>query len=92
MSKKEDDLIIVLLKEVREDQKDHSIILVELQNDVSRNTNDLETHIEGVMQNRSRIEKLEEPGKAFKILKKYLMGIAAITGSILAIMKFKDYL
>lgn len=92
MPNKEDDLIIVLLKEVREDQKDHSTILVELQKDVSRNTDDLEVHIEGVMQNRGRIERLEEPSKAFKILKKYILGLGAIAGSVLAIMKFLNYL
>ena len=92
MPNKKDDLIVDLLQEVREDQKAHSTILVELQQDVAKNTVDLTEHKEGVIQNRKRIEKLEEPAKAFKILKKYLLGFGAGAGSILAVLKFLDYL
>ena len=92
MPNKNDDLIVDLLQEVREDQKAHSSILVELHQDVARNTVDLKEHKEGVIQNRTRIEKLEEPGKAFKLLKKYLIGLGATAGSIIAILKFLDYL
>ena len=92
MPDKKDDLIVDLLQEVREDQKAHSTILVELQQDVAKNTVDLTEHKEGVVQNRTRIEKLEEPGKAFKLLKKYLLGFGAVAGSVIAILKFLDYL
>ena len=92
MPDKKDDLIVDLLQEVREDQKAHSTILIELQQDVAKNTVDLTEHKEGVVQNRTRIENLEEPGKAFKLLKKYLLGFGAVAGSVIAILKFLDYL
>lgn len=92
MPDRKDDLIVNLLQEVREDQKSHSSILNDLQQDVAVNTKDLTEHKEGVIQNRKRIEKLEEPGKAFKLLKKYLIGFGAVAGSILAVLKFLDYL
>ena len=80
MPNKRDDMIIVgLLKEVRQDQKEHSIILSDLKHDVATNTKDLSAHIEGVKQNRTRIEKLEEPRKAFSIIKDYLFAAAAIS-------------
>lgn len=84
---KKDDLILDLLKEVREDQKSHSIILVEVQKDVAKNTEDLADHIEGVKQNRARIEKLEEPKKAFGVFKKYLIGAGGIAAAIIGIIK-----
>jgi hypothetical protein len=80
------------LQEVREDQKAHSTILIEMQQDVAKNTVDLTEHKEGVVQNRERIEKLEEPGKAFKLLKKYLLGAGAIAGSIYAVLRILGYL
>ena len=92
MPDKRDDLIVDLLQEVREDQKAHSTILIELHQDVSKNTVDLAEHKEGVIQNRKRIEKLEEPAIAFKLLKKYLLGFGAVAGSAIAILKFLDYL
>ena len=92
MPDKKDDLIVNLLQEVREDQKSHSTILTGLQQDVAKNTVDLTEHKEGVVQNRSRIEKLEEPGKAFKLLKKYLLGMGAVAGSILAILRFLGHI
>ena len=87
MPTKKDDLIVDLLQEVREDQKAHSSILIVLQQDVSKNTIDLTEHKEGVIQCRSRLDKLEEPRVAFKLLKKYLLGTGAIAGSIYAILK-----
>ena len=92
MSSKKDDLIVDLLQEVREDQKTHSTILTDLQRDVAVNTVDLTEHKEGVIQNRARIVRLEEPGNAFKLLKKYLLGASAIAGSLLVIFKFLDLL
>ena len=88
MSSKKDDLIVDLLQEVREDQKAHSSILIDLKQEVSINTIDLTEHKEGVIQNRARIVKLEEPAKAFNLLKKYILGVGAIAGSILAVLKF----
>ena len=57
MSDERTDLIVDLLQEVREDQKTHSEILSGLQQDVAINTQDLTEHKEGVIQNRTRIEK-----------------------------------
>lgn len=92
MPSKKDDLIVDLLQEVREDQKAHSTILIDLKQDVATNTVDLAEHKEGVIQNRARIVKLEEPRIAFKLLKKYLVGASAVAGSVLVILKFLDLL
>jgi len=87
MSNKED-LVVDLLQEVRQDQKEHSVILIELKNDVSVNTKDLAEHIEGVTQNRARIVKLEEPRKAFGVIKEGLLIIGSIAAAFLAVLKF----
>lgn len=97
-----DKLIIDLLNEVREDQKTHSVILIDLQRDVSTNTKGLDSHMEQtqaikqlVIDNKKeadiRLEKLEEPRKIFGILKKYLIGSAAIVGSAYGIAKAFEY-
>lgn len=80
-----DDLIVDLLKEVREEQKTHSTILTEVQIDLAE-------HKEGVEQCRARLDTLEEPRKAFKLLKKYLIGAGAIAASALAILKFLGHI
>ena len=92
MPNKRDDLIVDLLQEVREDQKTHSGILSELQQDVAINTKDLTEHKEGVIQNRARIVELEKPREAFKLLKKYVIGVGSIAAALLGILKFFDYL
>ena len=92
MSNKKDDLVIDLLQEVREDQKAQTTILIELQKDVSKNTEDLTEHKEGVIQNRVRIEKLEEPRIVFKVLKKYTLGVGGIAGAVLVTLKLLNYL
>ena len=86
------DILVTLLQEVRQDQKSHSTILVELQKDVAINTKDLTDHKEGVIQNRARIEKLEEPTLAFGIIKKYVIGLGTIAGAVYGILKLLDYL
>lgn len=85
------DLVVELLKEVREEQRVQSDILIELQREVAVNTKDLTEHKEGVIQNRSRIEKLEEPAVALRIIKKYLLGMGAIAAAIAGILKLFDY-
>lgn len=89
---KNDDLIVELLKEVREEQRTHSTILIELQNDVAINTKDLTEHKEGVIQNRKRIEKLEQPAIALGLIKKTILGLGAVSASLLGILKFLNYL
>ena len=39
---------------------------------------ELHRHIEGVEQNRTRIEKLEEPAKALSLIKKWAVWVTAI--------------
>ena len=85
-----DDLIVDLLQEVREDQKAHSTILIELQRDVEVNTKDLTEHKEGVQQNRKRIEELEKPGKALKFIKNLALKAGALAAASLAILKLLD--
>ena len=64
---------------------------------------DMRLHIEGVMQNRKSIEELggatdqrlktlEEPGIFRKHLKKIVIGLGAIAGSLAAIFKFLELL
>lgn len=80
-------MIVELLKEVREDQKTHSTILIEVQKDVARNTDDLEKHIEGVVQNRKRIVELEKPAQALNFFKKVFLYVGGIAGATLTVMK-----
>ncbi len=56
----DDKLILSLLQEVRTEQTSHTKSLINLENDVRQNTEDLYTHMEGVRQNRKRIENLEK--------------------------------
>ena len=66
-----------------------------MESDISRNTSDIADHIEGVKQNRARIEKLEEPSKARKWLKNKLQENwklwAAILSTILAALGILKY-
>ena len=98
-----DELMLELLKEVRSDQKEHSNILIKMQVDVKKNKDDLEEHMaqtravrELVLVHKeefdARIEKLEEPRKAFSLLKKYIIGLGAVATAALAILKFFDYI
>ena len=91
MSSKKDDLIVDLLQEVREDQKTHSTILIDLQQKVSKNTVDLTEHKEGVRQNRKRIEVLESPFVYLSKTKTILLTIGSLAGVIFAIIKLIDY-
>ena len=88
MSDKREDLIVDLLQEVREDQKVHSTILSDLKNNVATNTSDLAAHIEGVRQNRKRIVELEKPYVVITYIKKLFLGIGALVGVSLGIIKF----
>lgn len=89
---KQNDLIVDLLKEVRDEQKEHSRMLTTTQIDIAEVKVDLAKHIEGVVQNRKRIEALEEPRKAFAVLKSYVLGTGAIAGAILGLIKLSKYL
>jgi len=56
--------------------------------EVAKNTADLATHIEGVKQNRHRIEKLEEPGKVRQYIAKRWKHISVVLGVILGVLGF----
>ncbi len=49
---------------------------------------ELHRHIEGVEQNRSRIEKLEEPGKALGLIKKWAIWVTAIGAAAAVIFRW----
>lgn len=77
-------LVIDLLKEVREEQKNQSVILtshgmslVQITSDLNRNTNDVAEHIKRTCLAEERLDKLEEPSKAWK----YILNKWTIRGS-----------
>jgi len=76
-----DKVILDLLREVRDEQKEHTIFLTEMRKDIERNTDDLERHIEGVVQNRKRIAKLEEPFELVAKLRKAIIWIGGLLGT-----------
>lgn len=59
---------------------------------MSRIEEDLREHKEGVIQNRTRIEKLEEPGKALNQIKKWAMWLTAVSAGFAALTYFMEWL
>ena len=53
---------------------------------------DLRDHIEGVKQNRARIEKLEEPGKALSMIKRWAVWVTAVGAAFAMITKYLEIL
>lgn len=86
-----EELMLEILKEVREDQKAHSTILIEVQKDVARNTDDLEVHILGVNQNRTRIEELEKPFTYMHHTKRIILTLGGLFGAVYAMIKLVEY-
>jgi hypothetical protein len=91
------EIILDLLREVREEQRKQSDILNEVRRDVEINTNDLADHIEGVRLNREeikehreRLEELEQPKKIIKYIKGLIVGAATISGSVITLLKVLD--
>jgi len=87
-------IIVSLLKELREDQKDtkevlnkHTLVLSNMQRDVAQNTEDLEEHILGVKKANKRIELLEKPGLVKSYLFKVILGSGSLSGSTYGIYK-----
>lgn len=91
-------IIYELIKEVRDKQDDHSIILTKMASDVEANKNDLEEHMAQtravkslVEQHReeylTRLEKLEEPSRVLKSLKKAIMWLGSLAAGIAGILK-----
>jgi len=82
------EIIISLLKEVRDEQKDMSRIQVDM-------GKDLKDHMKRcdlleVQNNKTveRVEILEEPHKLFKYAKKILLGLGGIAGASMLITKW----
>jgi len=59
---------------------------------MSRIETDLNEHKEGVIQNRTRIEVLEEPGKALRQIKVWAAWLAAVAGGFAALNYFMGWL
>lgn len=74
----DDEILLDLLREVRNEQRGQTVLLTEMRKDISKNTEDLTEHKEGVIQNRKRIEKLEIP---FVFTKRVASVTAWITGA-----------
>lgn len=53
---------------------------------------ELHRHIEGVEQNRARIEKLEEPGKALSLIRMWAIWITAIGAAAAVVYKWVNKL
>lgn len=49
---------------------------------------ELHRHIEGVEQNRARIEKLEQPGQALSLIKKWAMWVTAIGAATAVVVRW----
>ena len=91
-----EELVVQLLKEhsdstnSRFDHVDEKLdIYNELLKDHIKRTNILEDLHKD---NAKRIELLEEPAKALQLLKKVVLYIAAISGSIITIIKLGEYI
>jgi hypothetical protein len=94
MAIKKNDLIISLLTDLKEDQKvqckelnEIQIRLAKIELNIEKNTVDLEEHIQGVMQNRARIEALEEPNKFIRTFIKILLGVGTLATAIYGIAR-----
>lgn len=71
-------------------------VLVDFRNEsrerMTRIEIDLEKHIEGVEQNRARIEKLEEPQKALSQIKKWAGWLVTVGAAAGLIAKYLEIL
>lgn len=64
----------------------------ETQERMGRIEEDLKIHKEGVIQNRTRIEKLEKPWNALREIKKWAKWIITISGAAIIIAKIMEWL
>lgn len=76
------DMVYDILVDFRDESRDR----------MSRIEADLRDHIEGVKQNRARIEKLEEPGKALNLIKRWAMWLTAVLGAGTALANYMEWL
>ena len=91
-----EDVVLKKLDKIQEDVTDVKVTQAEHGKDIARNTDDLEKHIEGVVQNRTRIVALEDktgPITVKQLLKRIVIvagGIGTIVGTIYGIVKLLD--
>jgi hypothetical protein len=81
-----EEMIFDLLTEVRQDVKDIRITQNNQSKYIEKNTNDLADHIEGVIQNRKRIEYLEMPWYKKSFTKANITWILATVATFLGII------
>ncbi len=86
------ELVLELIREVRDKQDMQTVMLTEMKKDIAQNTEDLADHIEGVMQNRVRIEKLEQPRIFIKTLTTIVLKVGGLAGAIFTILKVSGYI
>lgn len=75
------------LDKVQEDLNEIKLDHVIQNNNIERNTKDLADHIEGVKQNRGRVECLEKDNVRIKMIWKVILGIGTLVGIAVGISR-----
>lgn len=95
MNSQDTEYIINKLDKIHEITIETRIEQAGMKKDVSRNTEDLSEHIEGVLQNRVRIEVLEKDtfqpkrfAKALIIIGKVIVALTLIGGAGMAVLNY----
>ena len=98
-SDKYQDIILDILKEVKEDQKSLSQSVVSIDKTLERNTASLEEHMRRTdalemlhRDNEKRSQNLEAPHKAAKPMKEILISLGKTGAAILAIGSFVSWI
>ena len=97
-----DDIIVELLKELRSESQEQTKALTEVRVDVRQNKEDLQEHMAQTRAVKSlveahkeewhtRLNKLEEPGVAWKYIKKVIIGLGTVAGATYAILRLLGY-
>ena len=98
-----DKIVLALLKEVRDDQKGHTIVLVKMKSDICRNADDLKTHMEQTKSVKelvlnhqeewdARLAKVESPFKFIYSINSFILKIGALAGAVYVIAKALSYI
>lgn len=103
MSKNNDTgmIMLELIREIRQDQKEQGTVLTQMQIDVARNTDDLELHmaqtravkslaVEHRNEANARLEKLESPMIFLGKFKGLILAVGGLAGAFFAISRFFD--
>lgn len=99
---KTEDIMLDLLKEVRDEQKHHTHILIKMEVDVEQNKEGLQEHmaqtrvvksmvVDNKKESDARLESLEKPSIVAGELKKYFFGLGAAAGVLATVMKAVGY-